>query len=158
MARTQKLAAGQSVSPLDSGFLDPNHPLHAEAMDGVSCTGCQQFEGEPLNVALRVSNLAGHKLPTGFPSRRVWIHLKVVDASGATIFESGAPPPDGRISGNAADQDRASIEPNYRTITQDDQVQVYETVMANSDGEVTFTLLRAARYRKDNRLLPRGFD
>lgn len=43
-------------------------------------------------------------------------------------------------------------------ITTDDQVQIYESVMQNSDGEITYTLLRAATYAKDNRLLPSGFD
>ena len=30
--------------------------------------------------------------------------------------------------------------------------------MVNTDGEVTYTLLRAAGYLKDNRLLPVGFE
>jgi hypothetical protein len=30
--------------------------------------------------------------------------------------------------------------------------------MGNSDGDVTFTLLRGAQYLKDNRLTPKGFD
>jgi hypothetical protein len=37
-------------------------------------------------------------------------------------------------------------------------VQIYEAIMVNSDGAVTNTLLRAATYAKDNRLLPQGFD
>jgi hypothetical protein len=43
-------------------------------------------------------------------------------------------------------------------ITLADQVQIYEGVMLNTDDEVTYTLLRAAKYAKDNRLLPNGFD
>ncbi len=39
-----------------------------------------------------------------------------------------------------------------------DQVQIYEPIMADSDGNLTYTLLRAASYLKDNRLLPEGFD
>ena len=30
--------------------------------------------------------------------------------------------------------------------------------MLNTDNEVTYTLLRAAKFAKDNRLLPKGFD
>lgn len=43
-------------------------------------------------------------------------------------------------------------------MTADDQVQVYETVMADMAGEVTHLPLRAARYLKDNRILPRGWS
>jgi hypothetical protein len=43
-------------------------------------------------------------------------------------------------------------------ITAADQVQIYEAIMADTDGAVTYTLLRGARYAKDNRLLPSGFN
>lgn len=38
-----------------------------------------------------------------------------------------------------------------------DQVRIYEPIMGHSDSAVTYTLLRAAKYLKDNRLLPPGF-
>src|SRR5687767_5242997 len=43
-----------------------------------------------LRIAVNVANLTGHKLPTAYPSRRVWIWLTVRDSGGRTIFESGA--------------------------------------------------------------------
>jgi hypothetical protein len=116
------------------------------------------LDGDAVAVDLRVENLAGHKLPTGFPSRRVWLQVTVADGTGATIFESGAPQADGRIDGNDADADITSVEPHYDVITDVDQVQIYEAVMQDSDGQVTYVLLRGAAYAKDNRLLPSGFD
>jgi hypothetical protein len=82
----------------------------------------------------------------------------VEDASGQVVFESGKPLADGSIEGNDADRDSMSYEEHYDEITLPDQVQIYEGIMLNTDNEVTFTLLRAAKYAKDNRLLPDGFD
>jgi len=111
-----------------------------------------------LEIGLRVENKAGHKFPTGFPSRRAWIHLTVKDGAGKVIFESGKPQADGSIVGCAADAAATEFESHFDIITTADQVQIYESVMHNSDGEVTYTLLRGAKYVKDNRILPRGFD
>jgi hypothetical protein len=88
----------------------------------------------------------------------LWIHLAIYDAQDALVFESGQPQSDGSIAGNDADEDPARYEPHYDLIFDPDQVQIYEPIMLNSDGEVTYTLLRAASYAKDNRLLPMGFD
>jgi hypothetical protein len=111
-----------------------------------------------LTLEFRVNNKVGHKFPSGIPIRQTWIHLMVEDASGQMVFESGRPLVGGGIEGNNADSDSMSYEPHYDEITQPAQVQIYEGVMLNTDNEVTYTLLRAAKYAKDNRLLPNGFD
>jgi hypothetical protein len=82
----------------------------------------------------------------------------VTDRRGRTVFESGRALADGRIEGNDADFDAEAFEPHYDLITSAGQVQIYEPVMLNTDGAVTWTLLRADSYAKDNRLLPAGFD
>lgn len=117
-----------------------------------------ELDGDTLAVDLRIENLAGHRLPTGFPSRRVWLQFTVTDGAGETVFESGAPQADGRVAGNDADADITALEPHYDAITAEDQVQIYESVMQDTDGQVTYILLRGATYAKDNRVPPRGFD
>lgn len=109
-------------------------------------------------IDLEVLNLAGHKLPTAYPSRRAWIHLAVRDASGKLLFESGAMRPDGSIVGNDNDADARSFEPHYLVIDDPDQVQIYEPIIVDGSGEVTTGLLSAVTYAKDNRLLPEGFE
>ena len=119
-----------------------------------------------LTVTVDVVNLAGHKLPSGLPSRRAWLHLLVTDESGAVVFESGRPTGDGGIEGNDAESPNSPLgyEPHHETITSAGQVQIYEPIMNTFEGalggyvEVTYTLLRAFSYAKDNRLLPAGFD
>jgi hypothetical protein len=111
-----------------------------------------------LTVRLRVTNKAGHKFPTSFPSRRAWIHFTVTDGGGAVVFESGAPLPDGSIRGSDADETITAYERHFDLITMASQVQIYEPILGNTDGRVTNVLLRAASYLKDNRLLPEGFD
>ena len=116
------------------------------------------IEGNALNVEVKVDSDVGHKLPSGFPSRRVWIHLKVADANGNVIFESGGWDVLGGILGNDNDLDAAAFEPHYEIINDPEKVQIYEAIMGDVDFAVTTTLLRGAVYLKDNRLLPAGFD
>jgi len=117
-----------------------------------------ELEEGVLTARLKVAALTGHKFPTSFPSRRAWLHVTVADAAGKVIWESGVRNADGRISGNAADADPAAFEPHYDVITQPDQVLIYEPIMGDNEGQVTYTLLRAAQYLKDNRMLPAGAD
>jgi hypothetical protein len=114
--------------------------------------------GDRLDVDVDVTNRTGHKLPTGFPSRRAWLHLVVRDAHGAIVFESGALGSDGRIEGNANDADPRQHEPHFTVIRSGEDVQIYESIIGDANGSVTTGLLNGTRYLKDNRLLPRGFD
>ena len=116
------------------------------------------LSGRRLTADVAIDNLAGHKLPTAYPSRRAWLHVTVRDRSGAVVFESGAVGADGAIHGNANDEDPARLEPHYAEISNPEDVQIYESVMRDSAGVPTTGLLKGIGYIKDNRLLPRGFD
>jgi hypothetical protein len=111
-----------------------------------------------VDAQVTVDNLGGHKLPTAYPSRRVWIHLVLYDRSHRVLFESGALNADGSIVGNDNDSDPARYEPHYTRITRPDQVQIYEAILKDESGHVTTGLISAVDYLKDNRLLPHGFD
>jgi len=111
-----------------------------------------------LLAEVTVENLGGHKLPTAYPSRRVWIHFAVRDRNGRLVFESGAMKADGSVQGNDNDEDASKFEPHYAEIRSADQVQIYESILGDANDRVTTGLLAAVKYLKDNRLLPRGFD
>jgi hypothetical protein len=114
--------------------------------------------GSRVDATVAIRNLTGHKFPTAYPSRRAWLHVSLRDSTGRLLFESGAVAPDGSISGNDHDADGSRFEPHHDTITRADQVQVFESMMVDSEGKPTTGLLSAVRYIKDNRLLPAGFD
>jgi hypothetical protein len=107
---------------------------------------------DTLIVNVSVKNLAGHKFPTGFPSRRAWLRLTVKNSANETVFQSGQWNDSGEIVG--LDD---NFEPHHNVITSKNQVQVYQAIMGDVNDDVTYTLLRGAKYLKDNRLPPAGF-
>lgn len=117
-----------------------------------------EFIDSKLKVTLKITNHTGHKLPSAYPSRRVFIHFTLRDNNGKMLFESGKLNADGSIVGAATDKNSSTLEPHYEVIETADQVQIYEPIMQNTDGRITHTLLRAAAYKKDNRLTPVGFN
>ncbi|MDE2806445.1 MAG: hypothetical protein OXN18_14990 [Gemmatimonadota bacterium] len=114
--------------------------------------------GGRLEATVTIRNLAGHKFPTAYPSRRAWVRFTVTTEWGERMFESGALSPDGRVIGDDHDADGTSYEPHYTVITSPDEVQVYQGVMADGNGGVTTGLMSAHQWVKDNRILPDGFD
>lgn len=108
---------------------------------------------DQLDVDVKLTNLAGHKFPSGYPARRAFIELHVTDATGATIFRSGAWDTSYEVVGHDPDW-----EPHHDVITSEDQAQIYEMVMGDVNGNKTTVLERAKTPLKDNRLTPLGFS
>jgi len=100
------------------------------------------------DLAVKVINESGHKLPTGYPEgRRMWVNVQFYDANDALIAERGAYDPVTAILSTA-------------------DTKVYEMKLATSPDVaalagiqpgVGFHLILANEVNKDNRIPPRGF-
>ncbi len=125
-----------------------------------------------LGFDITIQNHGGHKLPTSFPSRRIWLSVRVTDGSGTVLFENGIPnvrhhlPADTVFAGPDCTAVRkppgfdSSIcfMPHITQVTAAEHIPIYESVMGATDGSITQVLLYAAQVLKDNRIPPRGFD
>lgn len=117
--------------------------------------------GDRLVVTVQINNHTGHKLPTGYPSRRVFLHLRALDAGGAVLFESGAWDDAGALvgAGGARLDGPGVLLPHRDTITSADEVALYSAVPVDAEGRPTHLALDSAGgYVRDNRLLPAGFS
>ena len=145
---------------LDAGIAQTQENLGTKA---ASLTVSGKIDQNPdgsglLSFDVAIASDVGHKFPTGFPSRRAWIHVQVLDEAGNVIFESGAFDAKGMILDNDGDLKKGEFEPHYEVIDRAGQVQIYESVMIDSNGKATTNLLQGVYFGKDNRLLPKGFD
>ncbi len=162
------IAGSTSVSGFDEQIANTQNFLGGAAAVSVSAP---QQAGNKLEFNVVVSNNAGHKLPSAYPSRRAWLHVTVKDNAGSVIFESGKPDSRGYISTDVKrlKADCVSIdkldgfdsslcyEPHRDVINDPSQVAIYETVLGDINDSITHTLLRGAQYLKDNRIPPAGF-
>ncbi|MEO6687982.1 MAG: hypothetical protein ABIS07_16575 [Dokdonella sp.] len=104
-------------------------------------------------VSVKVTNLSGHKLPTGYAEgRRMWLNLQVHDANGGLVFESGA------------------YDANTGVLGVDAQARIYEVQQGifnhlgasqcdieNASGNAMFHFVLNDCIAKDNRIPPLGF-
>lgn len=107
---------------------------------------------DTLVIEIELENMAGHKLPSAYPSRRVFIELFAISNNSDTIFHSGKMDVDNNIIG-----EDVGFEPHYDLIHSPEQVQIYEMVMGDVNGEITTVLERSSMHLKDNRIPPAGF-
>jgi len=102
-----------------------------------------------VSARMRITNLTGHKLPTGYPEgRRMWLSVVATDGAGDTVFTSGV-------------YDTASA-----SLQGDADQRVYETVHGLTDSAAAAHGLAAGpsfhfalndTILFDNRIPPRGF-
>ena len=121
--------------------------------------------GKSLISKVKVTNLTGHKFPTGVNFRRAFIEFKV-ESAGKTLWMSGGTDSWGVIGTFANDKftplkteflrDNA-FQPHRQKIEREDEVQIYESLIADSNGNLTTSFLSLKNLVKDNRLLPQGW-
>ncbi|HEX4952154.1 MAG TPA: hypothetical protein VF017_02005 [Thermoanaerobaculia bacterium] len=123
--------------------------------------------GGSLEVKVQVANLAGHHLPSGVGFRRAFLTFEVLDGAGKALWTSGRTSnlglllgPDGnvlpteffeRIDGKQV------YQPHWEVIERQDQVQIYEELVADCSGNLTTSFLAICEHVKDNRLQPQGW-
>jgi hypothetical protein len=159
----------------EEGFQDKIDETRALLQNRTADLGIETtiLDGDVLEIPVRITNRSGHKLPTGFPSRRMWLHVKVLDAADQVIFESGAVDEYGRLDVDAAHNHPACLsrhewtdpfdfsacyEPHRDVIDDPAQIAIYESVMGDVNDDITYMLLFADHYLKDNRIPPRGYE
>jgi len=107
--------------------------------------------GEDMVADVTVTNLSGHKLPSGYPEgRRMWLHVEARDGAGTLVFESGA------------------YDASTGVLTRDAQAKVYEarqgvwnaganTCETEDGGGDLFHFVENNCVALDNRIPPKGF-
>ncbi len=143
-----ELGINSGVPNLDTTYHYAQNNLLANSLE---LSTDLDYDNNVVSVNVNLLNKTGHKLPTGFPSRRMWIHFTASDADGDTIFESGKYDNKGIISS------QEDFETHHDTISNGNHVQIYETILGNTEDEPTTILLEASQYLKDNRIPPAGF-
>jgi hypothetical protein len=122
--------------------------------------------GRTLTSNVTVTNLAGHRLPSGVGFRRAFVEFLVLetrDGRERIVWSSGRTNSTGVIvdgEGRLLETEflaNGSYQKHHEVITSDDEVQIYEELVKDSDGNFTTSFIRRDEDVKDNRLLPLGW-
>jgi hypothetical protein len=119
-------------------------------------------------ATVKVTNKAGHYLPSGVGFRRLFLEVLVKDKQGRVLWASGRTNEFGAIVAGRSDQvlpseqpvknPDAAFQPHYQEITREDQAQIYQELIVDSAGQLTSSFLRRIEHVKDNRIRPHGYD
>jgi hypothetical protein len=122
-----------------------------------------------IEATVRVTNDAGHFFPTGVSFRRAFLQFELKDSHGTPLWASGATDRWGAISQGVngpilptefLERDangKQQYQPHYQVISEESQVQIYEELVKNPEGQFTTSFLALADKIKQNRLQPRNW-
>src|SRR5206468_12647897 len=114
-------------------------------------------------TTVTVSNLAGHGLPSGVEFRRAFLTFELLDAEGKVLWASGRTNSAGAIVDGTNDEvlateffrdaksGKQTFQPHYQVIDSENQVQIYEELVADSDGVITTSFVGLDHVLKNNR-------
>lgn len=123
--------------------------------------------GGNLLTDVTVTSLVGHSLPSGVSFRRAFLDFQVLDGSGNVLWESGGTDANGVIVDTSGNQlvteffspTQQTIQPHFWTgnpITSDQQVEIYEEMIRDPQGQITTSFIALDDKIKDNRIQPLG--
>ncbi|MDB5092685.1 MAG: hypothetical protein JWO85_786 [Candidatus Eremiobacteraeota bacterium] len=131
-----------------------------------------KVENGTLVANVAVTNLTGHRFPSGVGFRRAFVELTVTDPQNGVVFASGRTDANGVIVGpdgvtplhseffvrgpGGAQQYQPHYDQQY-PVTSADQVQIFEELVRDHAGDFTESFIRRDSTVKDNRLLPAGW-
>ena len=127
-----------------------------------------------IDATVTITNLTGHRFPSGVGFRRVFIEFLVLQKTGdkeQIVWSSGRTNDLGIIvdgnskilpseffttvpGGNGVHQ---AFQPHHEVIDSQDQVQIYEELILNAETKFTTSFVQRDEVLKDNRLLPLGW-
>jgi hypothetical protein len=124
--------------------------------------------GNVLETELKVTNLTGHRFPSGVGFRRLFLEVLVRDGTGQVVWgsgrsnnlgvivdENGVPlPSESHAPGQNGEE---TYEPHYRVVDAQNKAQIYGELIKNSEGKFNTTFLGRVEDVKDNRLMPKGW-
>lgn len=144
------LGINASAEDFDATIAATNRMLREQTLDiDLSIDSLTQ---DTAFFKVHLKNKAGHKFPSGYPSRRAVLEFLVISEAGDTLFQSGSFDPNYEVQNIDA-----VYEPHYDIIRSSTEAQIYEFVTGNVANEFTTILEQGAVTLKDNRLAPIGF-
>jgi len=113
------LRFGSGLTATENTRLDEAQLRSESQLRSAATVGASQVGG---NLEVRVTNLTGHKLISGYPEgRRMWLHLRWRDAGSNLIAENGGYGPLGTMV-----TDRQGVSWNVQSILTPSSTRVYE--------------------------------